>query len=38
MREVFGEILEKIFLIIFELLPFFDILDLQMQYLGKYKC
>ena len=30
MREVFGEILEKIFLIIFELLPFsfFDILDI----------
>ena len=27
MREVFGEILEKIYLIIFELLPFFDILD-----------
>ena len=24
MREVFGEILEKIFLIIFELLPFFS--------------
>ena len=36
MREVFGEILEKIFLISFELLPFFDILE--MQYLGKYKC
>ena len=28
MREVFGEILEKKFLIIFELLPFFDILDI----------
>ena len=28
MREVFGEILEKIFLIIFELLPFLDILDI----------
>ena len=28
MREVFGEILEKNFLIIFELLPFFDILDI----------
>ena len=27
MREVFGEILEKNYLIIFELLPFFDILD-----------
>ena len=27
MREVFGEIVEKI-LIIFELLPFFDILDI----------
>ena len=27
MREVFGEILEKI-LIIFELLPFFDILEI----------
>ena len=26
MREVFGEIFEKKFLIIFELLPFFDIL------------
>ena len=26
MREVFGEILEKIYLVIFELLPFFDIL------------
>ena len=37
MREVFGEILEKISLIIFELLPFFD-MTLQMQYLGKYKC
>ena len=24
MREVFGEILEKTFLIIFELLPFFE--------------
>ena len=35
MREVFGEILEKFYLIIFELLPFFDILDIanamQMQ-------
>ena len=39
MREVFGEILEKNFLIIFELLPFFLIYKtLQMQYLGKYKC
>ena len=28
MREVFGEILEKNGLIIFELLPFFDILDI----------
>ena len=28
MREVFDEILEKIFLIIFELLPYFDILDI----------
>ena len=28
MREVFGEILEKLYLIIFELLPFFDILDI----------
>ena len=28
MREVFGEILEKFFLIIFELLTFFDILDI----------
>ena len=28
MREVFGEILEKNFLIIFELLLFFDILDI----------
>ena len=28
MREVFGEILEKHLLIIFELLPFFDILDI----------
>ena len=29
MREVFGEIFEKkILLIIFELLPFFDILDI----------
>ena len=29
MREVFGEILEKnFFFIIFELLPFFDILDI----------
>ena len=27
MREVLGEILEKNFLIIFELLPFFYILD-----------
>ena len=39
MREVFGEILEKKILIIFELLPFFLIFyTLQMQYLGKYKC
>ena len=31
MREVFGEILEKNFLIIFELLPFFfDILDIAI--------
>ena len=29
MREVFGEILEKKFLIIFELLPFFYILDIS---------
>ena len=28
MREVFGEIKGKILLIIFELLPFFDILDI----------
>ena len=28
MREVFGEILEKKLLIIFELLPFLDILDI----------
>ena len=28
MREVFGEILKKIFFTIFELLPFFDILDI----------
>ena len=28
MREVFGEILENIVVIIFELLPFFDILDI----------
>ena len=28
MREVFGEILGKISIIIFELLPFFDILDI----------
>ena len=28
MREVFGEVLEKKLLIIFELLPFFDILDI----------
>ena len=28
MKEVFGEILEKIFLTIFELLPFFYILDI----------
>ena len=28
MREVFGEISENIYLIIFELLPFFDILDI----------
>ena len=27
MRKVFGEILEKKNIIIFELLPFFDILD-----------
>ena len=38
MREVFGEILDKILLIIFELLPFFIFKTLQMQYLGKYKC
>ena len=31
MREVFGEILEKFFLIIFELLPFFG-------YFRQYKC
>ena len=28
MREVFGEIFEKENLIIFELLPYFDILDI----------
>ena len=28
MKEVSGEILEKKFIIIFELLPFFDILDI----------
>ena len=28
MREVLGEILEKKYLIIFELLPFFPILDI----------
>ena len=28
MRKVFGEILEKKIVIIFELLPFFDILDI----------
>ena len=28
MREVFGEILEKKILLIFELLPFSDILDI----------
>ena len=28
MREVFGEILKKKFFLIFELLPFFDILDI----------
>ena len=28
MREVFGEIFEFFFIIIFELLPFFDILDI----------
>ena len=28
MREVCGEILANFFLIIFELLPFFDILDI----------
>ena len=28
MKEVFGEFLENIFFIIFELLPFFDILDI----------
>ena len=28
MREVFGEILENFCLLIFELLPFFDILDI----------
>ena len=28
MREVFGEILEKKKLIVFELSPFFDILDI----------
>ena len=28
MREIFGEILEKKFIIIFELLPFFNILDI----------
>ena len=30
MREVFVEILEKNYLIIFELLPFFDILDIAI--------
>ena len=29
MREVFGEILEKKFFKMFELLPFFDILDIS---------
>ena len=29
MREVFGEILEKNVFIIFELLPFFDILEIE---------
>ena len=38
MREVFGEILEKKIIIIFELLPFLIFKTLQMQYLGKYKC
>ena len=28
MREVFGEILDFFYFIIFELLPFFDILDI----------
>ena len=28
MRDVFGEILEKKIIIIFEFLPFFDILDI----------
>ena len=38
MREVFGESLEKNYLLIFELLPFLIFKTLQMQYLGKYKC
>ena len=28
MREVFGEVLEIFFIIIFKLLPFFDIFDI----------
>ena len=32
MREEFREILEKIFLIIFELLPFLDILEKKNSY------
>ena len=38
MREVSGEILGNLILIIFEFLPFFIFKTLQMQYLGKYKC
>ena len=35
MRDVFGEILDFFFLIIFELLPFFDILDIANAISGK---
>ena len=38
MREVFGEILEKYFTLIFELLPFFDILDIANVISRKDKC
>ena len=37
MREVFGEILEKFFLIFLSYCPFMIFYTLQMQYLGKYK-